>query len=294
MKILVTGAKGFIARNLIEQLGEASILVGLSREELNLLDSDQVMSYLKEKHFDVVIHTATYDAAPKHSTKDPLMVFENNMRMFFNLARAEGHFGRMIFFGSGAEFGREHWKPKMKECHFDQYVPSDPYGYSKYLMTLHAMKSDRIFNLRLFGVFGKYDDWRTRFIPNACCHAVMGLPIRIDQNRFCDYLAIGDLAKVVRWFLTAQPKHRVYNVCSGQSMDSKTLAEMILRISRKSLEMDLRKAEMGPEYSGDNALLFNELKEFKLTPMEDSLKELYAWYDANKILIEKDNKLHEN
>lgn len=287
MKILVTGSKGFIARNLLEQPGEGNTMTGRSRQELDLMNSEQVSTYLKKERFDIVIHTATYDAAPKHSTKDPKKVLENNLRMFFNLARAQNHFGKMLFFGSGAEFGREHWQPKMKEEYFDQHVPADPYGYSKYLMTRYAMTSDNVFNLRLFGVFGKYDDWRTRFIPNACCHAVLGLPIRIDRDRFCDYLSVDDLIKLVRWFITGRPRRRVYNVCSGQRMDSRTIAEKIMKLSGREIGIDLKTPELGREYSGDNSLLLTEMGGFKFTPFEEALRGLYAWYAKNPDLIDK-------
>ena len=43
--------------------------------------------------------------------------------MFFNLARGNDYFGKMLYYGSGAVFGRENWKPRMKEDYFDQNVP---------------------------------------------------------------------------------------------------------------------------------------------------------------------------
>ena len=73
----------------------------------------------------------------------------------------------MIYFGSGAEFSRKNWIPKMEENYYDKFVPTDQYGFSKYVMNKITEKSDNIYNLRIFGLFGKYDDWRYRFIPNG-------------------------------------------------------------------------------------------------------------------------------
>jgi len=287
MKILITGGNGFIARNLFAQLNNAYTVISPDSRELNLLDSLKVCEYLKSGRFDVIIHAATYDAAPKHSVKDRSKVLEYNLRMFFNIARCKNYFDKMIYFGSGAEFGREHWAPKMSEDYFDRHVPADQYGYSKYLMTRYALAGNNIFNVRLFGIFGKYDDWRTRFIPNACCHAVLDLPIRIDQNRFCDYLYIDDLVKVIRWFIAGAPKQQVYNVCSGQSIESRSIAEMIIKLSGKQLGIDLKTAELGREYSGNNALLLAEMGGFEFTPFEAALRQFYAWYAANAELIDK-------
>jgi len=281
VKILITGGNGFIARNLTESLSKDNTVIALNSTQLNLLDSERVFDVIRQGKFDVVIHTATYDAAPKHSTKDPSKVLENNLKMFFHVARCSEYFGRMIYFGSGAEFSREHWIPKMREDYFDKYVPTDQYGLSKYIMTQYALEHPNIFNLRIFGLFGKYDDWRTRFIPNACCHAVLDLPVRINQNVFFDFLYITDLEKIVKWFIENPPKYNIYNVCTGKAIDLKTLGESVIRISGKELSININKEGIGREYSGDNSRLLNEMKDFTFRSMNESIKELYEWYEEN-------------
>ncbi len=285
MKLLITGGNGFIARNLFEQLSTEYCVSSRNSRELNLLEAENVFEFIKTNRFDIIIHSATYDAAPKHSTKDPTKVLENNLKMFFNLARCSDYFEKMIYFGSGAEFGREHWTPKMKEDYFDQHVPSDQYGFSKYIMTRYAYLSNNIYNLRLFGVFGKYDDWRTRFIPNACCHAVLDLPIRINQNALFDHLYIDDLIRIVKWFINNKPRNHVYNVCTGDVYDFNTLAEKIIQVSGKNVGIQIRTDGLGREYSGDNSLLLNELGGFKFSTIGESIKTLYDWHDSNKHII---------
>ncbi len=287
MKILITAGAGFIAKNLFEQLNSQYSVVSCNSKELNLLETLQVFDYLKSNQFDVIIHTATYDAAPKHSTKDPSKVLEYNLKMFFNIARCKDYFGKMIYFGSGAEFGRQNWIPKMKEDYFDQYVPEDQYGFSKYIMTKYTKFCSNIYNLRLFAVFGKYEDWRVRFISNACYNAVSGLPITINQNKFFDFLYIDDLIKIVKWFIDNTPKKNVYNVCTSRTIDFKTLAEKVIKISGKKLDVIIKTEGLGREYSGDNQLLLNELKGFKLSLIDESIKALYDWYDLNKQIILK-------
>lgn len=287
MKILITGGNGFIAKNLFEQMSGECILSSCDIDELDFTDSRKVFRYLKRKRFDVVIHTANYDAGSKYSTKDPAKVLESNLKMFFNLTRCQDYFGKMLYFGSGAEFGRENWKPKMKEDYFNQNIPLDQYGFSKYIMTKYGQLSNNIYNLRLFAVFGKHEDWRVRFISNACCYAVLGLPIRIKQNVFFDYLYINDLIKIIRWFILHTPRRKVYNVCTGQVNDLKTLAEKVIKISGKKLEIIVEKDGLNREYSGDNSLLLGELKIFEFSPIDESIEDLYNWYNSNKHLIKK-------
>ena len=282
MKILITGGAGFIARNLTEQLSSAYKITAPNSKQLNLLEASQVEDCLKAKKFDVVIHTATYDAAPKHSLKDPSRVLENNLKMFFNLARGQAYFGKLIYFGSGAEFSREHWQPRMKEEYFDQHVPTDQYGLSKYIMTQYARLNKKIYNLRLFGVFGKYDDWRTRFISSACVNAALGKPVTINQNVFFDLLYVDDLAEIVRWFIEHHPKTNIYNVCTGKVHDFKSLAGKIVKLAGKKIKIKIKRQGWGREYSGDNKLLLSEMRGFEFKPIEDSLKELYHWYNLHR------------
>jgi UDP-glucose 4-epimerase len=263
-------------------------ILSLNSRELNLLDSQKVFNYIKNNKFDVVIHTANHDAAARFSTKDPQKVLENNLRMFFNIARCKEHFSKMIYFGSGAEFDRRHWLPKMKEDYFNTYVPADQYGFSKYIMTKYAEVNSNIYNLRLFGVFGKYDDWKTRFLPNACSSAVLNRDIRMNQNRSFDFLYIDDLVKIVRWFIDNKPKKNVYNICTGKTIDFKSIAEKIIKISgKKNLKIRVKLKGSGREYSGDNTRLMKEIKGFKFTSINQSIKVLYEWYEKNKQIIKK-------
>ncbi len=286
MKILITGGNGFIAKNLFEQLNNEYTVLTRNSQELNLLDFSKVVGFLKSNQYDVIIHAATYDAAPIYSAKDKSKVLEYNLKMFFNIVRCKDYFGKMIYFGSGSEFGRENWIPRMKEDYFDQHVPSDQYGFSKYIMTKYAQLNNNIYNLRLFGVFGKYDDWRTRFISNACCHAVLNLPVRINRNVFFDHLYIDDLVKIVKWFINNNPSRKVFNICTGDVYNFKTLAEKIIKISGKNLEIIIKNEGLGNEYSGDNALILNTLKDYKFAQIDESLQYLYNWYDSNKHIID--------
>ena len=70
-KVLITGAGGFVGRNLVETLSSNYNVVGCNRKQLNLLDTKKVAMVLEDEKFDVVVHTAVYDAAPEFSPNDP-------------------------------------------------------------------------------------------------------------------------------------------------------------------------------------------------------------------------------
>jgi GDP-L-fucose synthase len=169
---------------------------------------------------------------------------------------------------------------------FDQHVPSHDYGFSKYVCAKSIRPEGNIYELRLFGVFGPHADWQVRFISNACCRAVWDLPVVIRQNVLFDYLDVADLGRIVAWFLDAQPRRRQYNVCSGRTSDLKTLAAYVRRASRKTLPIVVSNDGLGVEYSGDNARLVEEFRQFRPRAMEDSIAALYSWYLERKESID--------
>jgi len=285
-KILITGSSGFIGRNLKEQLANRYSVFAPSRSELDLLDEDKVCDYIKKYRFDAIIHCAAENAT-RNSKGDAAKVLYHNCKLFFNLARCGDYCGKMIYYGSGAEYDKRYYVPKMSEDYFDTYVPADDYGFSKYIMAKYAEHSRNIYDLRLFGVFGKYEDWEIRFISNACSKAVMNLPITIKQNVLFDYLFIDDLVKITELFIENDPKEKFYNVCTGKSHDLLTLAGKVLTIAGKELDIKISSEGLGKEYSGDNSKLRKEFSGIKFTPIDDAIGELYNWYAENKHLLDK-------
>ena len=233
MRILITGGSGFIGRNLAEQLAGTYQVSAPSSAELDLLNEQKVREHLSAHHFDVIVHAATTRSNRRLAAPPDLL--DRNCRMFFNLVRNLGRnnerFGKMIHFGSGAEYDRIELPARVREDYFDTRVPQDAYGFSKYICAKYIERPDRIVDLRLFGVFGAYEDYTVRFISNACCRALKGLPIVLRQDIVFDYLYIKDLVKITRWFIENNGRHKAYNVSTGRPVALTELARVIARVS---------------------------------------------------------------
>ena len=283
MKILLTGGSGFIGRNLVEELRERYEIVAPASAELDLTDAVAVERFVRASHFDAVVHTAT--TRSNRRTGSPAEMLDRNLHMYFNLARCHPHYGRLIHFGSGAEYGRPGLPAQVKEDDFGLRVPADPYGFSKYICTTHALAAPRTTVLRLFGVFGRHEAWDVRFISNACARAVKGLPIVIRQDVRFDYLYAPELARLLPWFLEHEPKHAAYNVCLGRSYLLSELAAMVATASGTPTEIIIRKPGLAEEYGGDNHRMLAEIGGHRFRPMEECVRELYLWYkeQADKI-----------
>ena len=280
MKVLITGSGGFIGRNLRENFEKkAGYEVKAPRSfELDLCDSGAVAGYLEREKFDIVIHAANTNESRLHEDI-PSDVLKRNLMMFENLSRCSSLYGRMFYFGSGAEYDRQHYEPFMKEEYFGTYVPQDDYGFAKYIMSGSVRDGENIIDLRLFGVYGRYEEWHRRFISNAICRGLKGMPITIGKNVRFDYLWADDLAKIMEILMNKDKlKYSHYNVCRGESADLYSLAETVRRRLGINCEIQVKEEGMKPEYSGNNGRLMEEIGGFTFTGYEDSIDILIDFY----------------
>lgn len=285
-RIFITGASGFIGRNLVEQLWEDYEIVTRERGELDLRDTLGVQQFLGHNTFDVIIHAANVNMT-RQKGRTLYDALDGNLRMFFNLARCNEYYGKMYYFGSGAEYGAEHYVPSMKEEYFDTYVPLDSYGFSKYIMSKHINNYHNVYDLRLFGVYGKYEEYERRFISNAICRALKGKDITIQQNVHFDYLWVNDLADIMKWFIEHKPLYRHYNVCRGTKIDLYSLAVMVRETLGVHCDILVSKEGWKPEYTGDNTRVLAEIGDYQFTSFQESTEQLCQYYKDNVGIIDE-------
>lgn len=253
------------------------------------MDADGVRQYLERHRVDAVIHCAT---TPGHRNAPQVPdLAARNIRMFLNIARNRHRFGKMIYLGSGAIYDMRHYSPRMREDDYENHIPADDHGFSKYVIAKLMEGYDNVVELRLFGVFGKFEDYAIRFVSNAICKSLLRLPITIKQNRRFDYVYVDDLVAVIEHFLHTKPKYRSYNVTPDETSELKALAELVKKHADRDLDILLRQPGMGLEYSGDNARLKNEMGGLPFSPLSASVGKLYKWYEENLGLIDRSKLL---
>lgn len=286
--ILITGTSGFVGYNVKQflQQKEEFTIAAPSSKELDCLDETAVKTYLQNNHFDLVLHFAVYgDGIDK--AKNGTKVLEYNLRMFLNFAKCSGLYGKMIYTGSGAEFDKRYPIVDVKEETFGARIPVDQYGLMKYTVNQMIEKSDNIYNLRLFGIFGPQEYWPTKFISNICCKTIKDLPLSIYRNVYFDYLWIDDFCEMLYQFMKIEkPQYHSYNAVHGEKIDLLSICHILNGISGKELPIYVCNEGLANEYTASNERILHELGGFQYTSKKEAIGKLYHWYCRNEDRID--------
>ena len=278
-KILLLGATGFIGKNLKEyfdNLDRYSISAP-TRENLDLLNEDMVTEYLKKNNFDIIINAAIYNPL-RHQENTNHNELEKDLRAYYILEKLQHTYGKMYYLGSGAEYNKDRNIGSVSENEFLNGIPTTEYGFAKYIIGRDIEKSCNIYNLRIFGLFGKYENWRKTFISGACCKALKNVPITIRQNVIFDYLYIDDFCRIIEWFIEHEPKYHTYNVTSGKKFDLVQLANLVNEVVGTQVPIYVCKKGMGNEYTASNKRIQKEIEGFQVMDMKESIAELCSYY----------------
>lgn len=284
-KILILGSGGFIGRNLKEYFlrSDKYDVKAPSHQELDLLDECAVREYLEQNSINVVFHCAVFGAK---TVLEEQYVLENNLRLFYNLEKCHSLYDKMIYFGSGAEYDKRFDICGVTEEDIGKSIPNSLYGLAKYVIGQQIEHSENIYNFRIFGMFGKYEDWQTTFISGCCCKAVKNYPLSIRQDTIFDYMWVDDFCKIAEWSIEHNFKYHTYNLGSGKKIKLSQLAEIVLTVSKKDLKTIICREGLGKEYTADNSRLLKEYGMDYNTPIEEAIEKLYCWYDENQEIID--------
>lgn len=281
MKILVTGAGGFIGRSLRQAFAKHESLTVFTpdRHELDVSDENAVDRYVAEKVPDVIVHTANKGGG--RNTIDLEDIVQNNLRMFFNIAKQAAKVEKIIHLGSGAEYGKHKPIVFVREDEAGIALPKDDYGFYKSVCSRYIEKTDNMLNLRIFGCYGEFEDYRFKFISNAIVKNLLGVPITINQNVVFDYLYIDDFIRMIEHFIFNTHDFPVYNATAGQGIDLVSLAKIVNDIGINRVPVVLRHEGLNNEYTSDNRRIMNAMKDFLVTPHEKAIGKMYDYFKSN-------------
>ena len=253
MRILITGANGYIGKSLYNTLKDKHEVSGINRQIVDLLDSAAVKSYFnKADYFDVIIHCAVEGASNPRSEDWDIM--DNNLRMYYNLLQNRKCYNRLIHFGSGAE----------------TYLPSTPYGYSKKVIAKSILNQDNFYNIKIFGVFDE-NELDTRFIKANIKRYLNKEPMHINEVKFMDFFYMEDLISVVKYYIgEKQPPKEFDCVYSETSYTLFGLACLINKLDDYEVEI-----VYGEKIGDDYVSKYRSQLPYGFIGLEQGIKNVY-------------------
>lgn len=294
MNIFITGSNGFIGSHLKEYIKEfypLYILFTPSSKELDLSNESAVDDYILSNKIDIIIHLANRGGG--RDTIDMKNVTEYNLRIFFNIAKHEKNVKKIISFGSGAEYGKHKPIIEAKEEDYLNTQPLDEYGFYKSITSKYIEKSENLVQLRIFGAYGEYENYRFKFISNAIVKNLLKLPIIINKNVYFDYIYINDLLKMIDWAIHNKTKEKIYNVTSGTKIDLLSLANLVNEISDFKSEIIVLNDGLNNEYTSNNERILNEIGSFSFTSHKDAIQQMREYFKSNVFNLDKESIIND-
>jgi nucleoside-diphosphate-sugar epimerase len=244
MKILITGATGFIGSHITEDLVEKGHQVfATCRDRSNFnkcarfkdhviwinLDQKEWTSKFKGVEIDLFIHTAWtgVTAAERDDWALQLTNFEFAKKMIDLAIYLKAK--KLICLGSQAEYGIYNYK--VTEEHLPE--PVDAYGAVK-LLTLYYFQNVAQKNkiawywLRIFSIIGENEN-KSWLLSQVMDKLLADEKIELTPGeQFYDYLYIADFIKALNQIIEWNyDDSSVYNICSGQPVKIKKLLSMV-------------------------------------------------------------------
>lgn len=249
MRIVVTGATGFLGRHLLPVLARrygADSITGLSSRDYDLVDPAQAREMLEDHKPDILIHLAAYSGGIGANMTYPASFFYRNIMLTVPVFQAVAEFGveKLVYPMGGCSYPAKAVSPIDEEQMWDGYPQRESAGYSmaKKMSLVAGECYAREYGLNSVVVvpgnmYGEYDNFRTsesHVIPalvrrfyeakreNAKEIAIWGTgkPLR-------DFVYAGDVAAMFPFFIDSYDSRQPVNLSSGTTTSIKDLAESI-------------------------------------------------------------------
>ena len=278
MKILLTGATGFIGSHIAEELIiQGFKVVALKRSSSDLwrcksfkhkilwIDCDNIFDAETEIikcNPDILIHAAWSGVSA--SDRDNWIEQEKNLTFFVSLLEIvkKTNISKIIALGSQAEYGSF-------EGLIDETQPTNPnnaYCAIKVCASVLLRSFAELYKIdwywiRIFSVFGEGEDSKW-LIPAVISKLINNEPIQLTScEQQYNYLYIEDfVSQLLSVVICKENKSGIYNLCNSESIVLKDLLITIAELMNVS--KDLLKFNEIPQRPGQNMFISGDNKKF--------------------------------
>ena len=286
MRVLVTGAKGQLGTDVMEQLNANNIeAVGIDREELDIVDKKACEEFFEkanaEKRIDAVIHCAAYTAVDKAEDEQELS-YNINALGTENIALACKKFDmKLMYISTDYVFngqGERPWEPD------DEREPLNVYGKTKYEGELFVEKlSDKYFIVRIAWVFGIAGH---NFIKTMLKLAKERDSLTVVDDQIGSPTYTADLSKLLVAMIQTD-KYGRYHATNEGYCSWYEFAKETFKVA--GVEIDVKPVDSSAYPAKAKRPANSRMEKSKLDEM--GFKRLPSWQDATRRYIEELQKL---
>ncbi len=314
MKILITGAAGFIgfhlSRNLLKfkknkifgiDNFDKYYSIKLKKKRIELLKKEKnfhfqkiditsikLSNYLKNKNFDIIIHLAA-QAGVRYSMVNPEKYLNTNILGFANLFEniEYKNLKKVIYASSSSVYGDTKTFPTNEKC---KKNPKNIYGYSKVInekMSNYYSKRLKVpfIGLRFFTVYGVWGRPDMFILKVLKAHFKKKYFYLNNQgNHLRDFTSINDVVKILTQILNKKTKkNNIYNICSNRPL---LINNVLAKIEKKVGKIKIRNVNRNSadvlNTHGDNKKVLKEVNSFELSNFAVELDKIIDWFQVIK------------
>ena len=316
MKILVTGAAGFLGFSFVKKLliskkfqvlgidnFDSYYTVKLKKQRINILNKNknftfkkidiikkkELFNFLKKKNFDFVFHFAA-QAGVRHVTADPKKYLDVNISGFFNVLQyvIKSQPKKFFYASSSSVYGDTDKFPTKESAILR---PKNIYGLSKkfneeLISVYSGSAKTKFIGLRFFTLYGEWgrpDMLLIKFMISSLKKKFF--KIHNYGNYIRDFTYIDDAVSILEKLMLSQikSKHLILNICSSKPLLLSDVIKKMIELTKFNLvqKISAQKVEVVKTF-GSNKKLLKLIGNFKFSRFDDGLKKTYLWFIKNK------------
>lgn len=306
MRILITGAGGFVGKHLSAHIGRVqpeARLTGTTlfpsetahqavrdQRRIDLKDYALVRALLADCRPQAIYHLAAQAFVPR-SFEDPWETLENNIRAQLNLIKACLDLEirpRMLIVSSAEIYGAV--TPDQLPLREDAAIqPANPYSVSKVAQDMLALQyylshGLPIMRARPFNHIGPGQN--ERFVAPAFARQIAAIEEGKDDAVLFvgnlaakrDFTDVRDIVRAYQMIVDAGQPGEAYNIASGKAHSIRQLLDILLRFSEIEIEVRVDPARLRPvdlpEIRGDFSKLQRDTGWWPALSFEDTLRDV--------------------
>ncbi len=312
MKILVSGATGFVGANILRYLTSTNNAVSVLmrktsnpwrvRDILNetdqyfcdLVKREKLRETIREIKPDVIIHLAAYGL---RTPRDPMTTIQANFIGTVNIMDACAEIGFDCFINTGScfEYG-------VKQQHISETElldPLDEYGVSKAAATLYCQSVAKrenlpVFTLRLFRPYGYYEQPKT-LISSIIISCLKKMPLKLfTPTAVRDFIFIKDVVDAYSDVITKGSSiypGEILNVGTGKQHTISKVFEIVKKLTASEIKVEIgevvkKHVDNAEMWAADNSRIKKIIGWSPKYDIESGLKKTVNWFEKNMHLYE--------